>query len=71
MGNSDHRPVEAMIDDWLSPPEYKVAFECDQCGGEIYVGEEYLETEDGDKIHCECKYDWLTEHIVFERAVAE
>ena len=35
----------------LDPPEPEVAFYCDDCGYEIYVGESYYRV--GDKHYCE------------------
>ncbi|MGA4519283.1 hypothetical protein ACPA0F_18655 [Solibacillus silvestris] len=32
----------------------KVAFICDQCNEEAYVGEDAIETTDGYKIHADC-----------------
>lgn len=56
---------------WLTPPEPKVAFRCDFCGEDIYVGEEYLECENGDRIHEDCKDDWIKENVSFITYTAE
>lgn len=66
---------EAMLrrihDHWLNPPEPKSAYECDYCGDFIYVGEEYLVAENGDRIHEDCKDDWIRDNVEFIRKVAE
>jgi hypothetical protein len=58
-------------DHWLTPPESKVAFCCDFCGEGIHVGEEYLECENGDQIHEDCKDDWIRKNVSFIRHTAE
>jgi hypothetical protein len=65
------RVLQRVHDQWLNPPEPKVAHECDYCGCFIYVGEEYLVAENGDRIHEECKDDWIKERVEFERRTAE
>ena len=33
-------------DDWkLNPPEPKVAYECEECGTDIYKGDEYFDVD--------------------------
>ena len=44
----------------LDPPEPEVAFRCDYCGNDIYVGEEYYHI-DGTDICTECLRDWADE----------
>ena len=46
----------------LDPPEDEVFAECDQCGGEIYVGEEYYDI-DGDLIHEDCLCDYARDRF--------
>ena len=44
-------------DQWKTQPyaeEEKVAFDCDHCDGEVYVGEDYICTVDGDVLHPDC-----------------
>lgn len=59
------RVLEHLHDRWLDPPESKIAFYCDQCGGEVYVGEGYLECDNGDCIHEDCKDDWIKKNVTF------
>ena len=42
----------------LDPPEPTVALYCDNCGNEIYVGEDYWDIN-GDRICRDCLDDWL------------
>ena len=39
---------------------------CDQCGGEIYEGEEVYDI-DGDTIHEDCLLDYAREHLAVKR----
>ena len=56
-----------MVERSIEPPEDKVFCECDRCGGEIYVGEEYYDF-DGDIICERCEPKYIREHF---RRVAE
>lgn len=50
----------------LDPPEDKVFGYCDQCGGEIYEGEDIYEI-DGDIIHEDCLLDYAREKLAVRR----
>lgn len=66
----NQRMVESLHSRWLEPDEPKVARKCDQCGDEIYEGEEVLKCENDDVIHIDCKDDWIRNNVYFEREYA-
>lgn len=46
----------------MVPPEDKVFCQCEKCGGDIYVGEDYYDF-DGDVVCEECHRDYVKEHF--------
>ncbi|ALA07218.1 hypothetical protein SECTIM467_94 [Brevibacillus phage SecTim467] len=56
---------------WLEPTDYKTAFYCDECGESVRVGEDFLECENGEQIHEDCKSDWVSHNIKFIRRIVE
>jgi len=52
-----------------TPDNYiKVACTCEHCGGEIYVGEEYDETTEGN-VHQDCFMPFATALLLVQRSV--
>jgi hypothetical protein len=49
--------------------DLKVFCSCEWCGGEIYVGEEYIEVQ-GDNIHDDCFSEYAEEHLDPIRKIA-
>ena len=54
----------------MDPPEPDVAFHCDCCGEEIYVGEDYYEIEDV-RICKECLIEWMDKYYKKEAEAEE
>lgn len=50
----------------LDPPEDEVYGYCDQCGREIYDGEDVYDI-DGHTIHEDCLLDYAREHLAVRR----
>lgn len=60
-------------DKWkLATPwdDEEIAFTCDQCHEEIYVGDEYLETDDA-KLHEDCFDEYAWEALGVSKQYAE
>lgn len=51
-----------MIERPIEPPEDKVFCQCDKCGGDIYVGEDYFDFY-GDIICDDCKDSYIKENF--------
>lgn len=70
MSFDNERILNALHNRWLEPPEPKTVFYCDICGEAVKEGEVWLECENGDRIHEDCKEDWIKNNITFLRRVA-
>lgn len=61
-------------DEWKTNTPWndsKVAFECDHCGQDIYVGDEYVDTTQGDKIHGDCFDEFARMFLISFFGIAE
>lgn len=57
-------PVD-WYDSWkLNPPEEEVYTTCDECGREIYEGQEYIELEDGTELCDDSCFDDYAERVL-------
>lgn len=54
-------------DRWkTTPPEPKSYCTCDWCGDDIYEGEEYLKTLDGDRLHYgDCLQEYALDKLAY------
>lgn len=56
------RKMPYMIERTIEPPEDKVFCQCEKCGGDIYIGEDYFDF-DGDIVCEDCYGSYVKEHF--------